>query len=185
MNSIIITASGGKFDIMEPHQDDINIFDIAHALSMQCRFNGHCKHFYSVAQHSVRVATILHDAGYGRIISLMGLIHDATEAYIGDVVTPLKAQLENYKAIEARIDQAIHFRFGIFSEPERAREYVKGADIAMLLAERRDLLPESKVEWTIKDTEFDFHAIEEITPLHPRDAESLFLNAFNHLYKGK
>lgn len=152
---------------------------------MQCRFNGHCKEFYSVAQHSVRVATLLFDAGLGNLISFMGLIHDASEAYIGDVVTPLKAQLDSYKAIESRVDQTIHFRFGVFSEPEDARELVKWADIAMLLAERRDLLPSSKVKWTLKDTIFSVDNIQTINPLPPKDAKLLFLEAFRHLYKGK
>jgi len=88
MNAWIQTISGRKFPLAEPDPNQIDIEDIAHALSMLCRFNGHCTQFYSVAEHSMHVS---HEISND--LALAGLLHDAAEAYLGDVPSPLKKEL--------------------------------------------------------------------------------------------
>ena len=179
MNSKIITASGMVFDILNPSKDDISVNDIAHALSMQCRFNGHCKKFYSVAQHSVRVAQLLSDAGYSARHVKLALIHDATEAYIGDVVTPLKNQLDKYIEIEKAVDSVIREKFDLGGNVDEEYGIVKQADQAMLYAERRDLLEASDMKWEDYDGQFSVNLIQPIVPLDPINAKWLYLNAIH------
>lgn len=99
----IQTYTGAKFWPMDPRAAELNIRDIAHALSMQCRYAGHCIRFYSVAEHSVLVARYLREQGHRPDVVLAGLLHDATEAYLVDVPRPVKPFLPGYKEAEARL----------------------------------------------------------------------------------
>lgn len=137
--SWILTASGVKFDLRNPRSADVRIGDIAHALARICRFTGHTRAFYSVAQHSVGVANLL-----PRHLARIGLLHDATEAYVGDMSSPLKELLPEYQAIEHEVWRAIAIHFGM---REKLPPAVKRADLEMLAAERRALLPEDNIEW--------------------------------------
>src|SRR5690349_18842227 len=96
----IATFTGKRWFLTDPDPADVDIDDIAHALSMICRFGGHTKQFYSVAEHSVRVANAMEIAGCGALACLHGLIHDAPEAYLGDIVRPLKYSLTDYRVWE-------------------------------------------------------------------------------------
>lgn len=96
--TIINTFSGIEFDLLNPNPNDIDIEDIAHELSMLCRFNGHCKEFYSVAEHSVYVSYEIDEE-----FALIGLLHDAAEAYLGDVPTPLKKLLPEFKRADNQL----------------------------------------------------------------------------------
>lgn len=100
----IRTFSGQYVNVFDPDPDTILIEDIAHALSMQCRFGGHLPVFYSVAQHSVRVAKIEH--------TLQALMHDAAEAYLLDVPSPIKKRLPGYREIEDNLLRVIGEKFG-------------------------------------------------------------------------
>ena len=102
----IETASGKKFWTLNPIVDDIDIMDIAHALANKCRFTGHCKRFYSIAQHSVLVSQLVSD-----IYALEGLLHDAAEAYMPDLAYPLRGGFCNWEEIENRVHTAIAKRF--------------------------------------------------------------------------
>jgi uncharacterized protein len=126
-------ASGKYFDFLNPAGSHICIEDIAHALSHINRFTGHTRVPYSVAQHSYVVSCIVpyKDA-------LAGLLHDAAEAYLGDVSSPLKQLLPEYKVIEHRVHAAIFEHFGL--DPELPAS-VKEADLIALATERRDLMP--------------------------------------------
>lgn len=137
----ILTASGHHFDLADPQPDQIDIRDIAQALSNEARFNGHTSRFYSVAQHSVGVSLIVPPAD-----ALEGLLHDASEAYMKDIPLPLKRMLPDYKRIEQRVDAVIRDRFGL---PAQCSAAVKHADIVMLATERRDLMPHDSTEWEI------------------------------------
>jgi hypothetical protein len=152
----ILTASGLSFNLLAPNPDLIEIEDIAHALSHLCRFTGHTRVFYSVAEHSVRVSNIVPPQH-----ALEALLHDAAEAYIGDVSSPLKAQLHEYRNIEFALEQAIRQRFGL---PPKATPCIKQADLTLLATEKRDLMPAHQDDWAL---------LQGITPLPERIAAPL------------
>ena len=126
----ITTYSGWRFHYLNPKPDEINIHDIAHALSLKCRFSGHCKCLYTVGEHSIRVAELLSDN-----LKLSGLLHDATEAYMPDVVRPIKERF-GLREYEDKIWAVIAKKYGV----EMSKE-VKVADDTLIATEARDLMP--------------------------------------------
>ncbi len=130
----IPTASGGKIHLLNPRPEDINPWDIATALSHLCRYNGQVRKFYSVAQHTLLVWTITAPEHHK-----WALLHDAAEAYLGDVVTPLKASIvgTRFRSAEAWFMAAIRKRFGLVGQepPE-----IKRADLVALATEREHVL---------------------------------------------
>jgi len=133
--SWIQTYTGLAFDVRRPMSCDIRIEDIAHALSNLCRFGGHCRRFYSVAEHSVHVSYLVPPEH-----AFAALLHDATEAYCVDVPRPIKELLPGYREIESGIWAAIAKAYDL---PLVLPECIKEADNAMLLAERDALLDKS------------------------------------------
>lgn len=133
------TFTGRCFWPLDPRPEDVSLEDIAHALSMKCRYAGHTKHFYSVAEHSVLVSRHVpaHDA-------LWGLLHDAAEAYSADVPRPLKRFLPDWKPMEARIMGAVAEHFGL--QPGEPAS-VKWADLAITADERNALMNPCDQEW--------------------------------------
>ena len=103
-----LTHTGTLFDLSAPRAQDVHLRDIAHSLSMQCRFNGHTREFYSVAQHCVLMAGLVPPPS-----RLAALFHDAAEAYTGDILSPLKSLFPKYQEIEAAIINKIFEKFGI------------------------------------------------------------------------
>lgn len=139
-NPFIFTSSGSKFHILNPTVDEIILEDIAHALSMICRYGGHLPNHYSVAQHSVLGSYIV-----PKQYAMAMLFHDGSEAYIGDVVTPLKRLMfDVYKPIEDKIQNIIAEAFG-FEVSEECEKEIKKADNILLATEVRDLVPAKKV----------------------------------------
>lgn len=168
----IQTYSGKKFDLIRPDAQLVDVEDIAHALSHVCRFNGHLKSFYSVGQHSVHVAEHLTDLDPR--IQLQGLLHDAAEAYVGDMVRPLKMTMPLFAGIEERIWEKICERFDFHDE---LHPRVKQADDAMLVSEARDLMTVDRLdEWGINTQSST--VVERIIPWGPGEARARFLEAY-------
>lgn len=165
------TYSGVAFEPFNPKKDQINIEDIAHSLSMQCRFNGHTTEFYSVAQHSVIVSYLCDPED-----ALWGLLHDATEAYLSDLPKPVKIlpQLKSYKKAEDELGKIVADRFDLeWPIPES----VHRADIISLLTEKRDLMPDTPWGWGEDIKRMD----DTIIPLGPKEAKELFLARYKEL----
>lgn len=120
--------------------EDIQIENIAHALSNLCRFGGHSREFYSVAQHSVRVARFVAPE-----LMLEGLLHDSTEAFIQDLVRPIKHDLDGYNSLEKDVWQVIGFKYGFDPYPH---ELVQYADNAVLKSEFAQFVNGGDVELT-------------------------------------
>jgi hypothetical protein len=104
----IQTYSGRQFFPLDPRADEIHIEDVAHSLSLQCRYAGHCRRFYSVAEHSVHLARFVSAPN-----KLWALLHDASEAYLVDVPRPVKPALTGYKGLEQCVMLEIAIRFNL------------------------------------------------------------------------
>jgi hypothetical protein len=133
------TYAGVKFYPRDPRPSDIKIEDIAHGLSLLCRFGGQCTQFYSVAEHAVRVSRLVEELGGTPHEIFWGLNHDDSEAYLGDVVWPLKQapEMQGYLELEALCMAAICDALGM---PLEQPAIVKHADLVMLATEKRDLM---------------------------------------------
>lgn len=149
--STIITHTGKLFNYAAPTVDMVDIHDVAHGLSHVCRFAGHTKEFYSVAQHSVLVTYILDRLLKApRAVLKYGLLHDASEAWMGDVPTPLKTILGDvYKSLEARVQNLVHAKFDLPAElDEDGTNMVKLADLMALKYERHRFVTHHEEEWS-------------------------------------
>lgn len=165
------TYTGVQFWPLDPKPEDVRIEDIARGLAYQCRFNGHVSAFYSIAQHSVAVSEVVSPEH-----ALWGLLHDAAEAYVGDLVRPIKLSLPAYRAVEAGVMKAICERFGL---PEEEPPEVKAADNDLLVTERRDLLCRPLAPWATSGTPLP----DVIEPWGPGEAELAFLARFYGLFE--
>lgn len=144
------TYSGLYLDILNPKPEDILLTDIAHHLSLLCRFNGACSQFYSVAEHCLLASQycdfIVPPLLRNRELRAAALLHDAAEAYLGDLISPLKKVLPQFKVIEDRLQNVIYERFNIcLSNKDRIE--LKKIDLTMLSIERRDLMPQDGSQW--------------------------------------
>lgn len=155
--STIRVRSGRYVDLLDPDPATIDLGDIAHALASLCRFGGHTATFYSVAEHSLFVANAVRRQ-FGQCNAVgWALMHDATEAYLGDVVRPLKRTMPQYIAAEQRMARAIGIRFG-FPAGWDENVHVHDADQFMLVAEMT----------TVRDAPWR-------TPTPPADVVAAFL----------
>jgi len=137
--------SGLPFFPDDPRGDEIEIWDIANSLAKLCRYNGHTRLFCSVAEHSVLVSLILREMGAPVEVQMQGLLHDATEAYCGDMIRPLKLLIDLFNLKERIIWRAVAQRFNL---PIRLDSRVKIADNEAVVIERRDILNRNRgVDW--------------------------------------
>ncbi len=139
------TFSGGRFYPLDPRPEDLDLADIAHSLSHICRYGGHVDRFYSVAEHCVLLSHAVAPEH-----ALWALLHDATEAYVGDMVRPLKAHMPDYCQVEDRIMDIVALRYGL-DGPMPAE--VKDADTRILLDERAALMSRTLYPWAIEELE--------------------------------
>lgn len=146
------TYTGREVYPIDLRPEDIDIRDIAHSLALKCRFNGSCRVMYNVAQHSLHVhdyllATVRSWGGVNRRMVLSwGLMHDAAEAYLGDITRPVKSSLQGVKEIEASIQSTIAERFYLeLPMPEE----VLHADNVLLVTEARDLMAPPPRPWGV------------------------------------
>ncbi|MBF0401346.1 MAG: phosphohydrolase [Magnetococcales bacterium] len=186
----IQTFTGRQFWPQDARKNDINIRDIAHSLSMKCRFNGHCRAFYSVAEHSVHVSRIVAPE-----FALWGLLHDAAESYISDVPRPIKSnlfvldasapegqRLGFFRALEGKLIDVIagHFRLPVRLEGNITAE-VRAADEIMLATEKAFLMAKEPAPWDALPDPLDRSIIKCWTP---GVAEREFLARFKELMSG-
>lgn len=178
MEPYIETASGKMFPLLDPKPTDINIRDIATALSKICRFTGHTEKFYSVAEHSWHCANVLMDQP--KEVQLAALLHDASEAYCQDISSPLKALLPEYKEIEDRIAGAIFKKYGL-EYPFSA--LIKFADLTMLNTEAYYLMHSKGNTWKMWETVKRPAVQHDRRPLGlpPEVAKEVFLTKFAEL----
>lgn len=168
------THSGRAVFPMDLRPDDICIEDIAHALSMLCRYNGHCQRFYSVAEHSVLIARHLRQK-HSDAVALEGLLHDATEAYLADVPRPVKPFLGGYKLAEATAFEAVCERYGLETT---LHDSVHDADARILHDERQQNMARSERDWALPGVRLG--VVLEFWP--PERAKAEFLALFAELY---
>ena len=165
----ITTVTGRAVDPFALVPVDVNIDDIAHALSMQARFNGHCNKFYSIAEHSILVANLVPQK-----LKLEALLHDASEAYIGDIAAPIKNRLSDFIALEVHVHGVIAKKYGL---PATLSCPVILADKKALKFEMHGLLPGA--------VECEVVGSQDIRCLNPLDARREFMAAFNEFFVPK
>jgi hypothetical protein len=164
------TFTGRMFTLFDPKENDIDIVDISHALSMLCRFTGHCQRFYSVAQHCVHASL-----GVSPEFALEALLHDASEAYVNDLNRPMKhhPQMQGYRSAERAIDAAVRRKFQL---PKTESAEVKHIDDQLVRLEARQLFRPVPSWAQTRDHDF------LILPVWgPQEAEHQFLDRFLEL----
>lgn len=167
------TYTGRQFWPMDPRASEVHLDDIAHALAHTCRFGGHCERFYSVAEHSVLVSLVVPPE-----LALLGLLHDATEAYVLDVPRPIKPYLQGYKEIEFGVWRAIAAKFGL---PVEMPQAIKDADNAVLLAEAEQIMKVHPAPWSVPGEP----APVQVVGWHPERAARFFRLRFAQLAHGQ
>lgn len=166
----MLTYTGARYWPAAPQAADVRIIDIAHHLSMLCRYTGACRRFYSVAEHSVLVSQIVPPEH-----ALCGLLHDAPEAYTNDINKPLKRSLPDYQRIEELNWTVIAGKFGL---PWEMPEAVHEADYVMLRTEQVRLMP--YCEFT-DDWAREAHPTLQLGCWSPAEAEAKFMSRFYEL----
>jgi hypothetical protein len=135
----IRTYTGIRMDPFDIRPDQVNIEDIAHALAMMVRANGHLNSFFSIAQHCLNCAAEANNKALSRRVQLACLLHDAAECYIADVPRPVKYRLEGYALVERRVSDAVFAAFGLSGLSEEESKAVDDIDNAMLYYEFKAL----------------------------------------------
>jgi len=171
-NSIRLSC-GGKFWPLDPVVEEIHLHDIVHALSKICRWGGHSLFFYTVAQHCVHVSEL----GKNKLDQKWGLLHDAAETYIGDMVGPLKIHMPKYKAIEEGIMKLIAKKWDL---PYPMPASVKHNDEVITATEGRDIMPGD--ERTLELIDKRAHRNMKIVGMNTQDARAAFMARYKELF---
>ena len=169
------TFSGGAVDLLSPQPGQILLVDIAHALSRIPRFNGHTKGplAWNVAQHSLLVESLL-PGDADPVTRLLALLHDAHEAYIGDIPSPVKAALQGLTPIVAAgLDRAVQAAFALPEPSEAQATAIWGADMLALRVERDALMASPPRDWLPLPEPPD--PLPELVPTMPDEAKATFI----------
>jgi len=162
----ITTFTGHKFHFLNPQPEEVFIEDIGHALGNLCRFGGHSKKFYSVAEHCLLVSDMLPTE-----LELSGLMHDASEAYVIDLPRPIKYSIQGYRDVEDRIAKVIQDRFGLTTS-----DLIHQADNIALSTEASSLMANTK-DWALLSVPIN----TELLCLSPMGATEAFMKRFYYL----
>jgi 5'-deoxynucleotidase YfbR-like HD superfamily hydrolase len=178
MDTYRSTNSGLVFDFVNPTEDMVDIEDVAHALSHLCRFTGHCDRFYSVAEHSLIGALIFMERGDDEL-AFEFLMHDAHEAYVGDLSTNLKKLCPDFKIIEERVDKLIRRKYNMANEMSSE---VKQMDIKMLATEKSNLLYNHRFsDWAVLNNIDTLNEDLRDSNLSMQQVRQLFIDTFDML----
>ncbi len=174
-NNFITTYTGKAFDVVCPKCRDVDIKDIAHGLSNVCRYSGQCKTFYSVAEHCYRLSKMFDSSEY----KVAALLHDAAEAYMSDVPTPVKYRANGYRETEFEILATISIKFSFtrLFRLMRSPEF-RAAEEKLLSVEVYSLLTSTEA-WTLHEVPTDW-IVETMAPVQ---AESHYLNEFTKAFR--
>lgn len=175
------TVHGHRIDFTSPKPEEVDVMDIVYGLGNQCRFTGQVTEFYSIAEHSIHVCELVIRAGYPEL-GFDALMHDAHEAYVGDVSTPLKREIEPcFKPVDARVRQAVATRFGLIL-PQH--DIITHYDRVALITER-DAIQPRHADW---GPEFEGYPRDpnwtHRWPV-PRDARNAFLAKYIELARDR
>jgi hypothetical protein len=175
-NPFITLHNGKRISVFNPKPEDIDIETIARGLSMQARYNGQCDRFLSVAEHCVN-CSIVGEKFYSRDIAFAALLHDAAEAYVGDLIRPIKVFCDKYSEAEDAFEKAIIKKFNIKGD----RKVVKEIDVRFCSTEMRDIFKASNWETlpNMPPAYPDF--VVSTADVYPPEAFNLFMNRFNYL----
>lgn len=166
------THSGRAFYPLQPAPSEVDIDDIAHALGMVCRYAGHCRRFYSVAEHSVLLSHTV-DPEHAR----WALLHDASEAYMGDMVRPLKYEMPKFQAAEDHLMRIIGVKFGLVGEmPAQVKEH----DTRIVVDEREQIMQTSRLPWPLLEGYASLGVT--IQGWSPRRAKAEYLSRYQQLF---
>ena len=172
MEPWIQTYTGKEMWFLEPAPDTIDIIDIAHSLSLKCRYNGHCRQFYSVAEHAILACDLLKNEEPE--VQMWGLLHESGEPYISDIPAPVKQYIPGFIEIENRILLSVAIKFKLsFPMPKKIKEI----DLALLHAESLEMMVTPSRPWDLPVPPADviFHYWD------PFVAKEEFLSRFNNL----
>lgn len=164
------TATGGAFWPLDPRAEDVNIVDIAHALSMQCRYAGHSIRFYSVAEHCCYVSDYCSEPN-----KLWGLLHDAAEAYLVDLPRPIKRHVVGYADAECMVEAAVADKFGL-AVPIPTEVYQ--LDNRILVNERDQIMARPPMDWGLSADPLPGLTIQGWSP---QQARAEFLRRYIYL----
>lgn len=175
---VLQTYKGETFDPASGDITRIAIFDIAHALAHLCRYCGHCQRFYSVAEHSVLVYKIIKKLWPDDLeAQWAGLLHDATEAYLGDITTPVKILIPQFNKMESLLAKKIANKFKIRSNL-RIKARVRKADAIALSTEARELFTDVSTWKAIENVKPESALLDSSFPMSSKPAKDLFVTTY-------
>lgn len=177
--SYLKTYMGNKVDPLSVKAEDITLEDIAHALSLMCRGNGQVVHFYSVGQHCINCAKEAKARGWNERLQLGCLLHDAAEAYMSDLITPIKVYMPQYYEIEDKFLEAVYEKFGLADLTEEEWNMIMEVDRALLTYDLVELLKEPVPDegyQVVRIPDIDFRPFEEVEKEYKDLAETLLKN---------